>query len=870
VICLNDDWRLHSSAGLTVGGEELSTPKTSTEGWYKATVPATVLGTLVEAGVYPDPFFGMNLREIPGQGPFAQNFSNHAMPKDSPFAVSWWFRREFRVPKGADRVVLAFDGVNYRANVWVNGKQIAYANQVVGSYRGYEFDVSEIVDRNGVNVMALEIEAPTSCELALTWVDWNPSPPDKNMGIWKDVWLYTSGSVALREPHVVTKLKGVDADLTVGGDIVNLTNEPVQATVKGKIDGKSFSAQYELKAKETRRFDIDASQCPELAFKNPKLWWPRMMGEPNMYDLDIEVVVGGESSDAQKVPFGIREVKGELNKDGWTQYFVNGQPLVIRGAGWATDLFLRRMPEKDFAQIEFVKQMNLNTIRFEGMLERREFLEKCDREGIIIIAGWCCCDCWEKWEKWGPENHFVAGESLRTYVRRVRRHPSLLTWWYGSDFPPPESVEALYLKVFDEERWPNSFQSSAADKPTPLTGRSGLKMLGPYEYVPPNYWLEDTHRGGAWGFATEVCPGPAIPPIQSLKKMLPKENLWPVDDVWNYHAGGQEFHQVRHFEEAVKKRLGDVNDVETFAHLSQLICYEAQRSMFEAYVKARPKATGVVQWMLNNAWPSLIWHLYDYYLRTGGGFFGTKKACEPLHVFYADDEQAVFVNNDTLRAVKGVRVTARLFDTKLAELYTAETTLDVPANGVIRALALPERATLSELYFADLRLTDAQGKELDNNLYWLPKKLDVLDHEKNFWIHTPVAENGHSDISALRSLEPAEVETSCTRVDERTLRMELKNSTAKLAFFMELRLADGKGEDVLPVVYSDNYLSLVPGESRSIEVKVLGGQLPADGKIEIAGINVAKRALSFEGLAAAPKRTQSSSENRPAAPGIAE
>ena len=848
VICLNDDWRVQSSASVGGAGEALSRAGTDTSKWYKATLPATVLGTLVDSGVYEDVFFGTNLRKVPGEGPFAVNFSNHPMPDDSPFNVPWWFRREFKVPQGADRVVLAFDGVNYRANLWLNGEKIADGAEMTGAYRSFEFDISDKVDRAGVNTIALEISAPTSCELALTWVDWNPSPHDKNMGIWKDVWLYTSGPVAIREPHVITKLDGLEhANLTVGGDLVNYTKKPVKATVRGKIEERTFTAEYTLEPGEHKRFDIDSKMCPELSVAEPRLWWPRMLGEPELYDIELSVTVEGQVSDQKQFAFGIREITSQLNENGHAQFYVNGTPVVIRGAGWACDLFLRRDAEKDWAQLEYVKAMNLNTVRFEGMLERAEFLERCDRDGILVIAGFCCCDCWEKWDKWGVENYKVAAESLRSQLRRVRRHPSLITWWYGSDFAPPVAVEQSYLDVIKEERWPNPYQSSAADRPTELTGKSGMKMLGPYEYVPPNYWLEDPHRGGAWGFATEVCPGPSVPPIQSIKKMIPAENLWPLDDVWKYHAGGQEFHQIDHFANALEGRLGKCSNVEEFAQLSQLICYEAQRAMMEAYAKNRPKATGVIQWMLNNAWPSLIWHLYDYYLRVGGGFFGTKKACQPLHVMYADDEQAVYVINDTRRAYRGLTVSARLFDTGLAMLHTDRATVDVGPGEAVKVLSLPDRTTLSDVYFVDLRMANVEGAEIADNFYWLPKKLDKLDHEKNFWIHTPISE--YADLSALRKLAPAEVEMAATRVDDQTLKLELTNPLERLAFFLELRLADKQGDDVLPVLYSDNYLTLLPGESRVVEIRLpANAQMPRDGQLELTGINVSKRSLSLDGL----------------------
>ncbi|HEX5063613.1 MAG TPA: glycoside hydrolase family 2 TIM barrel-domain containing protein, partial [Kofleriaceae bacterium] len=502
---IDDNWEMSSSA---VGA------------WHPCKLPATVLGVLAERGVIADPFLGTNLRELPGCGPPAQNFSNHPMPADSPFAVPWRFRRTFRVPADAGRYLrLRFDGINYRAKVWLNGERLG--EELVGAYRGFELDVTERVVRDGDNKLVVEVTPPTPCDLAITWVDWNPSPPDKNMGIWRDVWLVDTGPVALRAPFVTSRIAadGTCAWLAIEGDLVNLSDEPQRAVVHARIAelGRAVNQVVELAPREERAFKLSADDHDALVVALPRLWWPRFMGEPALYELELDVTTGSNGhsavSDRDRFAFGIREVTSKLTERGHARFEVNGKPLLVRGAGWAPDLLLRRDRARDFAQLQYLKDMNLNCVRFEGMLERAEVLEWCDREGILVIAGWCCCDCWEKWDKWSEQNYRVAAESLRSQIRRVRRHPSMLTWWYGSDFPPPARVERAYLDVLAEERWPNAWQSSAANKPTELTGPSGLKMEGPYEYVPPSYWLEDTARGGAFGFATEISPGVAIPPI---------------------------------------------------------------------------------------------------------------------------------------------------------------------------------------------------------------------------------------------------------------------------------------------------------------------------------------------------------------------
>ena len=835
-ISLGAGWAIASSADVTADGAVLSTTAADVTGWHTTTVPATVLGALVEAGVHPDPFFGTNLRTIPGQGPAAQNFSNHPMPDDSPFKVPWWFRTEFRVPADAGRHLrLQLDGINYRATAWLNGKRLGPT--LVGAYRVFELDVTDLVDRDGVNVLAIEIGAPTPCDLAITWVDWNPSPPDKNMGIWRDVWLCWSGPVALRAPFVSTQLDGLErARLTIAGDLVNVTDQPQVATVHAELDGRRYIQQFELAPRQELAFALTPDVHPGLDLQRPRLWWPRFLGEPALYDLAIDVSVGTVAtvSDHTRFQFGIREVTSELTPNGHALFKVNGQPVLIRGAGWATDLFLRRQPERDHAQLEYVKALNLNTIRFEGALERAEFLEQCDRDGLLVIAGWCCCDCWEKWDKWTEENHLVGAESLRSQLRRVRRHPSMLSWWYGSDFPPPPRVERRYLEVIAEERWPNPVQSSAANKPTEVTGPSGLKMEGPYEYVPPGYWYEDTARGGAFGFATEISPGAAIPPIESLRKMLPAAHLWPVDAVWDFHAGGQEFHTVGRFIGAVTARYGEAGSADELAQLAQLLTYEGQRAMFEAYTRNKYTATGVIQWMLNNAWPSMIWHLYDYYLRPGGGFYGTQKACEPLHVLYSYDDRSVMVTNQTRDSHRGLVVRVRRYDVdpdRLQPLLTelVVTNLDVPADGRVKALVVP--ALECEVTLVDLRLETSDGLLISSNSYWLPRTPDVIDYEKASWLHTPTAV--HADLRALRRLPATSLVVRASRGDD--VRVELANESSRLAFFVQLRLTDANGADVLPVVWSDNYVSLLPGDVCSLRAVVPGGSPPADVQVEVRG-----------------------------------
>ncbi len=844
-------WKVRSSAEVREGGAALSQPGAPTAGWLEVARPVTVLAALVETGELPNPFRARNYDLLPGRGPAAENFSNFPMPADSPFAVPWWYRVEFDAPEAlaGEGAFLHLDGLNYRANVWLNGERIASASELVGAYREHLLDVSRVLRRAGKNVLALEVFPPQPNDLAITWVDWNASPPDKNLGLFRGVRLSGSGPLALHAPYVTSRVTEPSrALLLVGVDVVNVTARSEVGLLRGRIGERTFEQSVSLAPGERRRVEFRADEFAALDVPEPQLWWPRSMGGQPLYRLELEVEAGGVSSDEQSVDFGIRQITSELNERGHRLFRVNGKPILIRGAGWANDMMLRLDEERERAELEYVKHLNLNTIRFEGMLPRRELLDRCDREGILVIAGWCCCDHWEKWDAWKEEDHVVSAESLRSQVRLMRNHPCMLAWWYGSDFAPPPRVEQRYLDVFAEERWPNPTQSSAANRPTELTGSSGMKMCGPYDYVPPSYWTSDKERGGAFGFATEICPGAAVPPVESLREMLSEEHLWPVDDVWALHAGCKEFANIRLFTEALEARYGVAQSVTDFARKAQLLTYEAERAMFEAYSRNKYVATGVIQWMLNNAWPSLIWHLYDHSLRPAGGFFGTRKACEPVHVQFCYGDRSVVVVTDRPHPLEDLCVEADLVDLTGRVLFSRRERVSVPADAAQAVFQVPEVESAGEVTFLRLRLregarrSDAEsGLVVSENLYWLSQKPDVLDHSKGNWFTTPCS--SHADFRSLNRMVRVALDARAFRTpvgDKETVTVRLKNASEHLAFFVCCRLVrTGDGREVLPILWEDNYVSLLPGETREL-VAEFGEALAGEGglRLELEGWNV--------------------------------
>src|ERR1700678_1467810 len=320
-LALREGWVLQSSTKISGTGEDISGGAFKASDWIAADVPTTVVAAQIKSGLLPDPFYAMNLRQYPGLSyPIGSNFSNIPMPPDSPYAVSWWYRKEFALPNvfSGKTVWLNFRGINYRANIFLNGKRIADSNDVAGAWRTYEFNVTSAV-KQGTNVLAVQVWAPSENSLAITFVDWNPAPPDKNMGLWREVYLTTSGPVALRYPTVVSNLNlpaNDSAQLTVTAQVKNGTGQAVKGKLKGQIESISFEQEVELAPHEAKDVTFAPENFPQLAISNPRLWWPTQMGKPNLYPLAVEFVVNGEVSDRSESRFGIREITSDVNSVG--------------------------------------------------------------------------------------------------------------------------------------------------------------------------------------------------------------------------------------------------------------------------------------------------------------------------------------------------------------------------------------------------------------------------------------------------------------------------------------------------------------------------------------------------------------------------
>jgi exo-1,4-beta-D-glucosaminidase len=849
---LHDGWRLQSGCTVKADGGAISTPSFAVDDWLKASVPSTVFAAQAADKIVPDPYFAMNLRDIPGTGyPIGHNFSRLPMPQDSPYRCGWWYRTEFTAPASArhdQHTWIHFGGINYRGDVWINGHRIAESSTVAGAYRTYDFDVTDFLKPGATNVLAVETFAPTEKDLGINWVDWNPCPPDKDMGLWGEVNLVTTGAVTVRSPMAVTHFPDPSlstADLTIYAELHNSVSRSIKGVVEGSFAGIRFEQPIELGPNEDKTVVLTPAQFPALRVHNPKPWWPYQMGEPHLERLTVSFVEQGVKSDERSVEFGFREITSELTATGSRLFRVNGKPILIRGAGWSQDMLLRTNDQRLLDQFHLVREMHLNTIRLEGKLETDEFFHLADQQGILIMPGWCCCDHWEDWKTWTPDDLTIATASLRAQLLRLRSHASILVWLNGSDNAPPANVEAAYLKVESETHWPNPTLASAASTNT-IAGPSGVKMSGPYDYVAPSYWYIDQHNGGGFGFNTETSPGPAIPSLASREKFLTDPNAWPPTADWSFHNGGGEFSNLKVFDEAMSAVYASPHSAADYERIAQTMEYDSERAMFESYSKNKYVSTGVIQWMLNNAWPSMIWHLYDYYLDAGAGYYATRKACEPLHIQYSYDDRTIVLVNSTYEPVAGLHANVHVHSVGWKELFSAESTVNAAADSSQRVFTLPDSllSGAERVFFIDLALTDTAGRTVSRNFYWVPYALTAFDWNRTEYTHTPA--DRHEDLTALATLPAAHLD-STAEIEHTShgsmIHLHLHNSDQALAFQVSAAARTQSGGLIAPVFWSDNWIELTPGESITLTAQ-LPDDAPADPVVHIEGWNVAPVTLT--------------------------
>ena len=825
-VALNAGWRLQDVAKVPQAGAKVSMFGFSTTGWYPATVPGTVLTTLVNNRIYPEPLYGENNRP-------------EVIP-ESLARTSYWYRTLVDIPKtyAGERVWLNFDGINYSATVWVNGAQVGTMR---GAFVRGVFDITDNVkpgikavvavlvtpqphpgdphehtlrDGMGKNGGITAIDGPTFLS-TIGW-DWIPAIRDRDTGIWQKVFISATGPVVVKDPLVTTDLplpKTDSADVAVQATIENVSDTPVTGVVSGSIEEIAFERQIDLAPHSKQIVNFNAKDTPALHIEHPRLWWPNGYGAQNLYKLHLSFMVDKQESDARDVSFGVRKISYSVPGTDTLTISVNGVPIFIRGGNWGLDEALKRIPrERLEAQIRMHRLANLNLIRnWVGQSTSEDFYDLCDKYGILV------------WDEFfqpnpndGPDPTDIATyiANVREKILRFRNHPSIALWCARNEgFPPPE-IDAELRKLMTELEPTRRYQPSSTDG-------AGVRSHGPYSWRTPREFYTVTDDF----FKTETGTV-SVPTIESIHAMMPRKDWETINDDWAEHDLASGAQAGDSYPETLAARYGKVANLADFVRKAQLMNYESYRAMFEGRnAKMFHPTTAVITWMSHPAQPSFVWQLYHYDLEPNSSLFAVKKAGEPVHIqFNEADGDLEVINNLPQPLTNAVaRVSVYLLDGTLATLYETKVTAEASSATSLGPVKFP--SLLTATHFLKLELEDAQGKGLSSNFYWR-------------------GEPGYPDVlSDLDKMPAVPIEFQVARSDangKRVLTLTLHNPTTHIALMAHLQLRrQHSGERVLPVFYSDNYVSLTANEFKTITIEAdLSAFRGDDPQVTVDGWNV--------------------------------
>jgi exo-1,4-beta-D-glucosaminidase len=878
---LADNWRLASATEARSGGAAISVAGYKDAGWHAIRrMPATVLEVLQEDGVYSDVYVGKNLAE--------------KVPQDL-YKQDWWYRTKFNAPAG-EFYTLEFPGINYRADIWLNGEEIADNKQVVGMYAAHELNVTAGIKPGLPNVLAVKvtpeqlIQDVDGVELADSWFDWlnwkyvgykgpkrNPGQgvsfvPDRNAGVWKPVFLRVTGSVSINHPLVNSELALAEstARLSVFANLRNLSAQPVRGILKGTISRSGKPAIHveqtvSLASGEDRDVVFTAEIYPGLALANPDLWWPYTMGKPALYDLHLEFLQDERLSDSARIRFGIRSVTQhrdtdeqfpDVGKGGNFYLQVNGRDFLVRGGDYTPDLLYRYDPQREVDILRYVKDLGINFLRWESKIASEHIVELADEEGIPLMFGWMCCNQWEKWDQWNEEDRRVAPQSLRSQILMLRPHASVFVWANASDGRPPEPIRQQYHQVLSELHWQNAVVDTVSSFARDGRGGrlwDGIIMEGPYSWRPPAYWFSGKYPASR-GSCAEQGDNEHIPTLESLKKFIPADKLWPINDTWFIHAGAWSANDtLGNIRRALDRRYGPSDGVEDFVRKAQLAHYENTRAQFEAFAAggwATHKMT--TYWMLNSHWPSFYGNLIDYYLSPGGAYYGAKKGLRPLSVVFdsyatGDHSKAkIIVFNQTPGDVRDLRVRLRVYDLdgKLRDDRSVEG-IGVPVNGATQVMTLPRYSQSSPVFFVRCQLFNGGGELVVDNTCWQSQKDDDLGPQRNDSGMALHEQETWADMTALNTMPRTALDIAATQTEigeESLVTIRLRNPSEHIAFFVRATISTERdGDEILPIQYDDNYVTIFPGETVEIHGTVRQRATPRWVRLE--GYNTSATAV---------------------------
>jgi hypothetical protein len=839
-VVVQSGWQMQDIAKATQAPAEISSAQYKPSGWYSATVPGTVLTTLVNNHVYPEPLYGENNRP-------------EIIP-DSLSRTSWWYRTEISVPRSYKNrhVWLNFDGINYAAEVWVNGTRVG---KIRGAFIRGVFDITAHAQPGKKAVLAVlitpqpnpgtphehtlraglgpnggitAIDGPTFLS-TLGW-DWIPAMRDRDSGIWQKVFLSATGPVVLKDPLVTTDLplpETDSADVAVQATLENVSDQPQKGVLQGTIENFHFEQPVELEPHSTKNVTFDAKSTPALHMEHPRLWWPNGYGAPELYNLHLAFNQERDASDAQDVTFGVREISYSVPGTDTLTISVNGVPVFIRGGDWGLDEAMKRIPRARLdAQIRLHKLANLNLIRnWVGQSTGEDFYDLCDRYGILV---------WDEFFQPNPNDGpdptdiptYIA--NVRDKVLRFRNHASIMLWCARNEGYPPPQIDAELRKVLAELEPTRRYQPSSTDG-------AGVRSHGPYRWRTPREFYKITDDF----FKTETG-SVSVPTLESIQGMMPKKDWESINDDWAQHDFAKGNSGSDKFPGQIAARYGAFRNLADFVRKSQLANYEAFRAMYEGRnAKMFHPTTAVITWMSDPAQPSFVWQIYHYDFEPMSSYFAVMHAGEMVHAQFNEDNGQMQVINNLPSPVKDTTLRVDVYNLDGTVAYDHETKVTADAEATTNVGAVEFPATLSSVHFIRLQLHDAGGKLISRNFYWrsLPAHPD--------------------DFNDLNKLPKVTLEAQASSRDEsgkRFVTVTLRNPGKSIALMAHLQLRRKKsGERVLPAYYSDNYISLAPNESQTITIEAEQSRFNGeDALLVFDGWNVTVAASAQKGVSIAP------------------
>ncbi len=811
-------WRLQRDSLVTSDGSALSRPGFNDADWILATVPATVLSSYWNIGSLADPNYG----------------ANQLLISDSFFYADFWYRTEFLAPNSFSgrRIWLNFDGINWKAEVFLNGEKLG---RIEGGFMRGRFDVTNQVrlkEKNALAVRIVKNATPGSAKqktletaglnggalgadnptyhASIGW-DWIPTVRGRNIGIWNDVYLTTSGPVTIENPFIKTTLPLPDttqADVRIEVSLNNRDPNHVSGTLRGRFGEIAFEQAVALEPASSKTVVLDPSTNPVLRLRNPMLWWPAGYGDQNLYDVELKFDIAGKTSDVKSLRAGVRQFTYS-EEGGALRIWINGRRFVGRGGNWGfpeTNLRYRGR-EYDIA-VGYHRDMNFTMIRnWVGQTGDEEFYQACDRHGIVVWQ-----DFWLANPVDGPDpddsDLFLA--NARDFVLRIRNHPSVGLYCGRNEGNPPKPIDDGIRRILSEVHPGLHYISNSA--------WGVVSGGGPYAAQTPKYYFKNR----ATPKLHSELGMPNIVTIDSLRQMMRESALWPPDLDWGLHdfnlASAQ---RLSGFSSMIDKSYGGADNAEEWVTLAQFINYEGYRGIFEAQSKNR---MGILLWMSHPCWPSFVWQTYDYYFDPTAGYFGSKKGSEPLHIQWNSAAETVEVVNYNAGHVPDLTARVELLNIDGSLQWEKSAPVDSTEDSVAAPITMEYPAGLSPVHFIRLKLMRGS----------------VIVSENFYWRGTE--ENNYQ---ALRSLPKVKVE-AVTRVERQgsrwALKTDLNNASAHPALMVRLKaVRSNSGDRILPAFYSDNFVSLMPGERRTIQTQIEDADTRGESpRIVVEGFNVSR------------------------------